>query len=49
MTSINRQRQKSLMEREQKRFVDERPSSKALFERAGHSLLGGVPMNWMLK
>jgi glutamate-1-semialdehyde 2,1-aminomutase len=39
----------SLMAREQKRFVDERPKSKALFERAGKSLLGGVPMNWMVK
>jgi glutamate-1-semialdehyde 2,1-aminomutase len=37
------------MQREQKRFVDERPKSKALFERAGKSLLGGVPMNWMVK
>jgi glutamate-1-semialdehyde 2,1-aminomutase len=37
------------MAREQKRFVDERPKSKALFERAGKSLLGGVPMNWMVK
>ena len=27
MRSINRQRLKSLMEREQKRFVDERPKS----------------------
>jgi len=49
MKSINRQRLKSLMEREQKRFVDERPKSKALFERARKSLLGGVPMNWMAK
>ena len=49
MKSINRQRLKSLMEREQKRFVDERPKSKALFERARKSLLGGVPMNWMVK
>src|SRR5215470_13552695 len=46
---IKRSRLKSLMQREQKRFVDERPKSKALFERAGKSLLGGVPMNWMLK
>jgi glutamate-1-semialdehyde 2,1-aminomutase len=49
MKSIDRQRLKSLMQREQKRFVDERPKSKALFERAGKSLLGGVPMNWMIK
>jgi len=34
---------------EQKKFIDERPKSKALFERARKSLLGGVPMNWMAK
>jgi glutamate-1-semialdehyde 2,1-aminomutase len=37
------------MEREQKRFLDERPKSAALFERARKSLLGGVPMSWMAK
>ncbi|HZQ22896.1 MAG TPA: aspartate aminotransferase family protein [Terriglobales bacterium] len=47
--SIDRQRLNSLMQREQKRFVDERPKSRALFERAGKSLWGGVPMNWMMK
>ena len=49
MKAIDRQRLKSLMQREQQRFVNERPKSKALFERAGKSLLGGVPMNWMIK
>jgi glutamate-1-semialdehyde 2,1-aminomutase len=49
VSTIERQRLKSLMQREQKRFVDERPKSKALFARAGKSLLGGVPMNWMVK
>jgi len=34
---------------EQKKFIDERPKSKAVFERARKSLLGGVPMNWMAK
>jgi len=37
------------MQSEQKKFVDERPKSKALFERARKSLLAGVPMNWMVK
>jgi glutamate-1-semialdehyde 2,1-aminomutase len=46
---IDRQRLKNLMQREQKKFVEERPKSRALFERAGKSLLGGVPMNWMKK
>jgi glutamate-1-semialdehyde 2,1-aminomutase len=49
MKAIDRPRLKSLMQREQQRFVNERPKSKALFERAGKSLLGGVPMNWMIK
>jgi glutamate-1-semialdehyde 2,1-aminomutase len=46
---LDRARLASLMQREQKRFVDKRPKSKALFERAGKSLLAGVPMNWMRK
>ncbi len=49
MSNISRERLKFLMERENKRFVEERPKSKALFERAGKSLMGGVPMNWMMK
>ena len=49
MPSIDRSRLQSLMQREQKKFVDERPKSKALFERARKSLLAGVPMNWMVK
>ena len=49
MKSIARARLKSLMQREQQRFVSERPKSRALFERAGKSMLGGVPMNWMIK
>jgi glutamate-1-semialdehyde 2,1-aminomutase len=49
MAAIDRARLQSLMQREQQRFVSDRPKSKALFERAGKSLLGGVPMNWMLK
>jgi glutamate-1-semialdehyde 2,1-aminomutase len=49
MKTIDRAKLQSLMAREQKRFVDERPKSKALFERARKSLLAGVPMNWMVK
>lgn len=49
MPTLDRNRLKSLMEREQKRFVDERPKSKALYERGKKSLLSGVPMNWMVK
>jgi glutamate-1-semialdehyde 2,1-aminomutase len=49
MRTIDSGRLQSLMQREQKRFIDERPKSKALFERARKSLLAGVPMNWMVK
>jgi glutamate-1-semialdehyde 2,1-aminomutase len=49
MKTIDRTRLKTLMLREQQRFVDERPKSKALFDRARKSLLAGVPMNWMVK
>jgi glutamate-1-semialdehyde 2,1-aminomutase len=49
MRTIDRARLASLMQREQKKFVEERPKSKALFERARKSLLAGVPMNWMVK
>jgi len=49
MKTVDRTRLAALMVREQKRFVDERPKSKALFERARKSLLAGVPMNWMAK
>jgi glutamate-1-semialdehyde 2,1-aminomutase len=49
MPPLDRSRLQSLMQREQARFVNDRPKSKALFERAGKSLLGGVPMNWMLR
>jgi glutamate-1-semialdehyde 2,1-aminomutase len=49
MKSLNRTRLSSLMQREQKKFIDERPKSRTLFERAGKSLLAGVPMNWMMK
>jgi glutamate-1-semialdehyde 2,1-aminomutase len=47
--TIDRERLQSLMAKERQKFVDERPKSKALFERAGKSLLAGVPMNWMMK
>src|SRR5437660_7859611 len=49
MKAIERSRLQSLMQREQKKFVDEHPKSKALFDRARKSLLAGVPMNWMMK
>lgn len=49
MTAINRTRLKTLLAQEQQRFVAEHPRSKELFERATASLLGGVPMDWMVR
>lgn len=46
---IDRRRLNTLMRREEERFVATHPKSRALFQRAGESLLGGVPMNWMSK
>lgn len=45
--AIDRSRIKILIEREEKRFIEEHPKSKALFERARGSLFRGVPMSWM--
>ena len=49
MRTIDRTRLQSLMQREQQKFVADRPKSAALFERARKSLLGGLPMNWMAR
>jgi glutamate-1-semialdehyde 2,1-aminomutase len=46
---IDRSKLPHLMRREQERFASTHPKSRALFERAQTSLLGGVPMNWMKK
>jgi glutamate-1-semialdehyde 2,1-aminomutase len=46
---VDRSRLHALMKREEGRFIDEHPKSAALFERAKHSMLGGVPMHWMVK
>ena len=47
--TIDRARLQGLLAREQERFASTRPRSRALFERAQNSLLGGVPMNWMVR
>ena len=49
MTEIERGRIAELMEREQARFAEAHPVSRQLHERAGDSLLSGVPMNWMTR
>lgn len=47
--SINRARLEALNAEEQARFGAEHPRSRACFEEARRSLLGGVPMSWMNK
>lgn len=47
MLTIDRSRIKPLIEREEICYIDERPKSRALFERAKGSLFRGVPMSWM--
>jgi len=47
--AIDRTRLGQLAERERARFAAEHPASRALHERARHSLLDGVPMNWMTR
>ena len=49
MTTIGRSHLKTLLAREDERFVAEHPRSRELFARAKGSLLGGVPMNWMVR
>jgi glutamate-1-semialdehyde 2,1-aminomutase len=47
--AVDRDRLKALRQREEERFVRDHPKSAVLYERAKHSMLGGVPMNWMVK
>ena len=47
--TLDRDRLAALMDSERRAFVDRHPRSAALAEVAAGSLLGGVPMNWMLK
>ena len=46
---LDRSRLGHLFAREVQRFSAEHPRSRELFERARKSLLGGVPMNWMVR
>ncbi len=46
---VDRGRLAALTERESEAFAAARPKSRALAERARASLLGGVPMTWMLR
>ena len=47
--SLDRGRLAARLAAEERRFEEDHPRSRALFERARRSLLGGVPMNWMVR
>lgn len=47
--SLDRDRLASLLEREIRTFRERTPRSRELFERARGSLVGGVPMPWMMR
>ena len=49
MVTIDRARLREALRREGERFLAAHPRSHALFERAKGSLLGGVPMSWMVR
>ena len=46
---FDRGRLSALLGREAEAFAAARPRSRALYERAGGALLGGVPMPWMMR
>jgi glutamate-1-semialdehyde 2,1-aminomutase len=48
-STVDRARLAALQQREEDRFVREHPRSRELHERAGRSLLSGVPMHWMVE
>jgi len=47
MSKITSKRVKELLKREERRFAEERPKSRALHEETMKSFVGGVPMSWM--
>src|SRR5512135_2616614 len=49
MPPLDSGRVPELMQREREAFARSHPRCRALFDRARHTLLGGVPMNWMAK
>lgn len=49
MRQIDRGRLRACLASEEHRFAETHPRSRELFERAQAHLLGGVPMNWMVR
>jgi len=46
---FDRERLRELLDVEVARFAETHPRSRELYERAGRSMLGGVPMPWMMR
>jgi glutamate-1-semialdehyde 2,1-aminomutase len=49
MVEIDRTKVKAIIEREGREFSKRHPRSRRMFERARKSMIGGVPMNWMVE
>jgi glutamate-1-semialdehyde 2,1-aminomutase len=49
MKEVDRARIRAVIDRERAEFEGRHPQSRELFERGRSSLLGGVPMTWMLE
>ena len=49
MADVDRGKIETVLEREGRDFVRAHPRSKRMFERARRSMIGGVPMNWMIE
>jgi glutamate-1-semialdehyde 2,1-aminomutase len=49
MPDFERTHLKELLEAERLKFLQEHPRSSELFQRAGQSMQGGVPMLWMIR
>ncbi len=49
MSGIDRDKLPSLLEAELAEFIRTHPRSRELYERSLHSLVGGVPMPWMMR
>ena len=49
MTTVDRERLQALLSQELAHFAETHPRSRELYERARASLLGGVPMHWMVR
>jgi len=47
MAKITLEKVKELIAREEERYANERPKSKALYDKAKEHLMDGVPMSWM--